>query len=101
MITGDTTDNILGIFGMGLKSAAVAKLQLVTTEQEFYTIVFKVYQDRFGSYAEQFIIENGRLLWMQQYEGQLWEPPVGITQLREQQGDWVLEAVSSNTQTNS
>jgi len=93
LITGDTTDNILGIFGMGLKSAAVARLQLATNEQEFYAVVFKVYQDRFGRYAEQFITENGRLLWMQQKEGQLWVPPVGITKLREQQGDWVLDQV--------
>ena len=101
LIIGDNTDNILGIFGMGLKSAAVGHIRLASTERECYDIVFKVYQDRFGRYAEQFITENGRLLWMQQHEGQLWEPPVGITKLQETHGDWVLDQVSSTTQTSS
>lgn len=93
LLIGDSVDNILGIFGMGPKAAAVVRLKHASTELEFYAIVFKEYQDRFGRYAEQFITENGRLLYMQEYEGQLWEPPVSITQLREQLGDWVLDQV--------
>lgn len=80
LILGDSVDNILGIFGMGPKSAVVGHLKLAGTEREFYGLVFKIYQDRFGSYAEQFLLENGRLLWMQQHEDQLWEAPVGLTQ---------------------
>lgn len=78
LLTGDTVDNIPGLFGVGVKSALVAKLDELHTECDMYAHVFDKYVDRFGSYAEQFIIENGRLLYMLKEEGELWLPPTDL-----------------------
>lgn len=75
LVTGDTVDNILGLYRVGAKSTLCQKIDKCTSEQDMYEIVFKAYQDRFGSYAEDFLVENGRLLWMQRTEEERWLPP--------------------------
>lgn len=82
-LTGDSTDNILGLFGVGGKSTLVSALDSIVDERSMYEHVLSKYQDRFGSYAEAFLLENGRLLWMLQYEGQLWQGPID-TQVKQQ-----------------
>lgn len=64
LLTGDSTDNILGLYGVGTKSTLVKKLDELTTELEMFEHVYKQYQDRFGSYCLTFMIENGSLLWL-------------------------------------
>ena len=91
LLTGDSTDNILGLFRTGPKAASVLRIDSMDNELDMYVSVFKEYQDRFGAYAEKFLIENARLLWMLQERGQLWEPTVTMHQLREMHGDWVLD----------
>jgi hypothetical protein len=64
LLTGDTTDNILGLYGVGDKSRLVIRLEDFDKELDMFNHVFKAYQDRFGSYACKFMWENGALLWM-------------------------------------
>ncbi len=73
LLTGDTVDNIPGLFGVGEKSTLVKKLMEFSTEAEMFAHTFKQYSDRFGSYSEQFIRENGRLLWMQRDRQDRWD----------------------------
>jgi len=85
LLTGDKVDNILGLFGVGAKSTLLTKLNEMSTEEEMASHVFKCYVDRFGAHAPQFFIENARLLWMLEYEGQLWQPPIDLqAKLQEQ-----------------
>lgn len=84
LLTGDTTDNIPGCYRVGKATAA----KLITedmSEEEMYDVVLKEYQksiDKYGDKtgyahmtAEAALLENARLLWMLEYEGQLWTPP--------------------------
>lgn len=91
LLTGDMTDNIKGLYGVGPKSTLVKKLDDLYTEEEMFNHVFSAYQDRFGSYAKQFIIENGRLLWMLRTEDDDWskvaEDYIHIKYLKEQEED--------------
>ena len=75
-LTGDkSVDNILGLFGVGKKSALLKKLDEIDDELSMYKHVRECYQDRFGTYADKFLLENGQLLWMQTYRDEMWEPP--------------------------
>lgn len=64
LLTGDSVDNIPGLFGVGKASTLLKKLDDMTTEQEMYDHVQKEYEKRFGSYYYQFMMENAKLLWM-------------------------------------
>jgi 5'-3' exonuclease len=71
-LTGDMTDNIKGLHGVGAKSALVSKLDAMEDELTMFEHVYEQYEKRFGSYAEQFLIENGTLLWMMKDEEDQW-----------------------------
>ena len=64
LLTGDSVDNILGIFGMGPKSAAVLRLKDMEDTIDMYLNVQLEYEKRFGNYWKMFMYENARLLWM-------------------------------------
>lgn len=65
LLTGDrSTDNILGLYGVGSSSQLVKRLEEIDEELLMFEHVFKCYEDRFGSYASQFMWENAALLWM-------------------------------------
>jgi len=64
LLIGDSTDNILGLYKVGKASALVKQLGELTTEQEMFDHVYKQYKCRFGNYADTFIIETFRLLYM-------------------------------------
>ena len=91
LLTGDMTDNIKGLYGVGPKSTLVKKLDDMETEEAMFDHVFSAYEDRFGSYAKQFIIENGRLLWMMTHSYDDWsevaEDLIHIKYLKEKQED--------------
>ena len=76
LLTGDVTDNIPGLFGVGKSSKLLKDINSIDNEHDLYLHVYKEYERRFGSYAEQFLTENARLLWMLRYEGEVWTPPV-------------------------
>jgi hypothetical protein len=66
MLTGDSTDNILGLFGVGPKSTAVKAIYRMTEVHEMVDLVSKEYKKRFGYYGDKFFEENSRLLWILQ-----------------------------------
>ena len=74
LLTGDTVDNVLGLFGVGPKAACVKRVQGMGTEREMFDECFARYSERFGSYAKQFMLENGQLLWMQRSAEDRWNP---------------------------
>lgn len=76
LLTGDAVDNIPGLYGVGRASTRVNNIDSLCSKLEMYMAVMEEYKKRFGSYAEQFLIENARLLWMRREEGELWGPPV-------------------------
>jgi L-rhamnose isomerase len=68
ILTGDRIDNIVGLKGIGPAKAAKI-LKDCTNEQELIEAVLKAYdgdKDR--------VLENGKLLWLQRYEGDVWTP---------------------------
>ena len=71
-LTGDMTDNIKGLHGVGAKSTLLSKLDAMDTEQQMFEHVYAEYEKRFGSYADVFLIENGTLLWMMKDEEDKW-----------------------------
>lgn len=69
ILTGDRVDNIIGLHGIGPVKAAKA-LKDCKTEQEMYDKVLEMYDgdaDR--------VTENARLLFLQRYPDQIWQPP--------------------------
>lgn len=64
LLTGDSTDNILGLFGVGNSSTLVKKIDEFVDERDMLLHVYAQYKNRFGSYAWQFLIENAKLLWI-------------------------------------
>lgn len=72
VLTGDPTDNILGLYGVGPKSACVKALSLSGSERDMFNIVAGEYKCRFGSYWRQFMSENCELLWILQQRKPMW-----------------------------
>ena len=68
ILTGDSADNIKGIFRVGPVKAA-KMLANAKTERELYAVCVE-------AMGAERVLENGRLLWLRREEGQLWEPPV-------------------------
>jgi hypothetical protein len=64
LLTGDPTDNILGLHGVGPKSKLITYLDECNTEWVMFNHVLDCYRQRFGNYALKFMTENGQLLWM-------------------------------------
>lgn len=83
LLTGDSVDNILGLFGVGKKSALLTPLDGMDDVYDMILHVHKHYVDRFGSYAEQFMSENGKLLWMLQTEDDSWLEAEDIRQIKQ------------------
>lgn len=72
LLTGDPTDNILGLYNVGPKSASVQRIQEYTTELEMFSEVKEQYELRFGSYWPMFMEENGALLYLLRHPEDSW-----------------------------
>ena len=68
LLTGDRTDNIQGIPGIGPRKAAKL-LEGLATEAELYKACKEAYDD------DKALLENARLLWIRREPNQLWSPP--------------------------
>lgn len=83
LLMGDTGDNIPGCTGQGKDSKKLVEIEAMTDEVEMYEFVLALYIDsqvKKGCLyadrpAEEIVLEQGRLLWMQQWADQLWVPP--------------------------
>ena len=69
LLTGDRTDNIQGIPGIGPKKAE-KMLKDAVTEEEMYNVAKLGYAD------DVVLLENARLLWLRREPLQLWTPPL-------------------------
>ncbi len=69
ILTGDTADNIIGLYKVGPKTAE-KMLSGADTEQE----MFKRCVDAYEGDVDR-VVENARLLWLRRKEGELWQPP--------------------------
>jgi hypothetical protein len=81
ILTGDRVDNIMGIYGIGPVKAEKI-LAGFDNEKALYNACVDAYAasestdktEKTGT-AKERVLENGRLLWIQRYPNELWEPP--------------------------
>ena len=71
MLTGDRVDNSPGLQGIGPVKAAKA-LKEAKTKEELLQEVWKQYQEK--EHDLEYLTEQGQLLWLRRYEGELWLP---------------------------
>lgn len=64
MLVGDTTDNILGLYGIGTKSKHLDNIDSMKDDTEMFEYVLSMYAKYFGSYGLRFFAENALLLWI-------------------------------------
>lgn len=69
-LTGDSTDSIPGLYGVGRSSSLLKQLSTMAEERSMYLHVREQYQKRFGNYWKMFLWENSRLLWILREENQ-------------------------------
>jgi 5'-3' exonuclease len=69
ILTGDTADNIVGLFRVGPVKAKKL-LWDAETEEDLWDCVVKAYDGN-----EDRVIENARLLWLRREEEEIWQPP--------------------------
>lgn len=94
LLTGDSTDNIPGLFRIAGKRASAAMKAFIddfTTTEAMYRHVHRCYVDALleqyedgaedydvadaEAYATEALTEIGQLLWMRREEGETWTPP--------------------------
>jgi len=64
LLTGDSTDNILGLFNVGSKAKCVQRIDTYEDEVDMFKEVYARYYERFGSYWYKMMLENAQLLWI-------------------------------------
>ena len=77
LLTGDRVDNIPGLLGIGPAKAAKA-LKDAKTKEDLLRQAFKVYVEK--EHGIEYFVEQGQLLWLRRYEGELWQPDVNLLQ---------------------
>jgi len=76
VLTGDTSDNIPGLYGVGKKKAS-DMLELCEDERDMYQVCLDAYGERFmGENPIELMHRNCQLLFMLRERGKMWQPPV-------------------------
>lgn len=75
MLTGDSTDNIVGIPGIGVKRAEKFLEGIPHDEDQLYKVVKDLYGDAYGPDARDALLEHGQLLWIRRLKDELWLLP--------------------------
>ena len=73
LLTGDRTDNICGIKGVGPKTAEKL-LEDARDVKQMRRIVEATYKEKYGQKALELMRERGALLWIQREPGVVWTP---------------------------
>lgn len=75
LLTGDTTDNIPGLPGIGIGKASKALHGCETNESQMEEVI-RMYQIHSGKedWAE-YLLEQGQLLWIRRQPNEMWELP--------------------------
>ncbi len=76
ILSGDATDNIPGIRGIG-KVYSSRMIDHLLTEREMYDKVLEEYTKAFKEDAERLLVRNASLLYIRTLEGRGWHVPVG------------------------
>ena len=71
MLVGDNVDNIEGVKGVGKKNAERI-LKGATNKSDLHQRVENEYKRVYGSDWDRVMLENGRLLYLQRKEGDVW-----------------------------
>ena len=74
LLTGDSTDNIVGLPGVGPVKAEKI-LAGHTSNEDMYWRCVCAYENSSYDKPMDALLENARLLWIQQELGQVWQPP--------------------------
>lgn len=74
LLTGDITDNIVGVPGIGAVKAKQILDRADETGEAYICSVGKEYAKSYED-PERILIEMGRLLYMRRYENEMWELP--------------------------
>jgi len=74
LLTGDSTDNIVGVPGIGEKKAFAALENIWRDKDAMKAKVWDLYVQAYGMAAYPALVENGRLLWIRRKEDELWLP---------------------------
>lgn len=75
VLTGDRTDHIRGIEGIGDKKAEKI-LAGCKTPDELYKACLRAYTEKYGPDGNRQLLENANLIWIQRKENELWTPPI-------------------------
>jgi hypothetical protein len=75
LLTGDSTDNIPGIKGLGNKRA---EMFLETAGEDPWPAIAERYKEQYGKDWYDALVEVGRLLWIRRRPNQWWLPPKRI-----------------------
>lgn len=78
LLTGDATDNILGLYRVGPKASCVKDLDSMTEEKDMALHVISEYKARFGNHWYRFMSENAALLWIHRHKHDDIHDPMGV-----------------------
>jgi len=78
VLIGDVADNIPGCYNCGAKAVSVKNVNKAKTEEEMFEIVMAEYKKRYHKYAESFMTENMKLLYLLRQEELQWVEWLGV-----------------------